>query len=447
MTARRLLAPLAALAGACALTAPAAAAPPWSAPASVATTAVGDPTIAFGTSSTGVAALSFGSVGTGGHATRILSLAAGAGTPTASRDVGSVAAGPLPYARTRTVSLRLRQQTLGYSFGRTDGAVGTFRTLRRVVLRPGEAELAVSPNGNAIVAFAEQRSGGGSTRVWVSTRRASSSRFTTPRVIRGSGSARSLAVSINDRGRWIVAYGIGASGHSIEARLGTLSGGVGKLEHLGPHLGIASVTAIVAQTGRTTVAWATHDGGEEQNKPTEIRVAVLPAGRQIFRSPVLLDRGEAAGVLATEPAPPSLAAAPNGTTVLGYTLSGRFVGTGVAGDANAVTPARASVQDASARFGPPQELAADGVVGRVAARADGTFAVPYAQGVTLEPSASPLFVALRMNGAPAFAPGELVATDAADLSAAAFEPGATGAPVVLYLRAQQGGAALSRRAG
>jgi hypothetical protein len=91
-----------------------------------------------------------------------------------------------------------------------------------------------------------------------------------------------------------------------------------------------------------------------------------------------------------------------------------------------------SVQDRDAAFGTPQELAADGVVGRVAARADGTFAVPYATGVPVEPGPAPLRVSLRAPGAAAFAAGEPVAEDARQDSAVAFEPGSAGAPVVLY---------------
>ena len=155
----------------------------------------------------------------------------------------------------------------------------------------------------------------------------------------------------------------------------------------------------------------------------------------------MLDRAEP-GAVATEPAPPSLAAAPDGTTIVGYTLSGRYVGTGVVGNASTATPARVSVQDRDARFTAPQELAADGVVGEVAARADGTFAVPFAQGAELEPRVAPLFVALGRTTLTA----ERVAEDALLESAVAFEPGPQGAPVVLYTRAA-GGAAISRRGG
>jgi len=430
------------LAGA-ALAAPAAAqaALPWSPPQAIEVAQPRDPQLAFNRSGgLGVASLGFGAA-----TTRVAGLRAGETPVRGARDIGSIEDGPLPYATTRTVSLRriptnvVGTFRLGYSFGRSDGlAIGTTRILRTVALRPGEARLAVSPNGNAVIAFAEER--GGRTRVHVSIRHASSSRFSIPRVVRGSGSARSLSVSVNDRGRWVLAYVFG-SGRTctVEARIGTTSGSIGRLQTVGRQLGIARLDAIVAATGRTTVAWATHDGGEEQNEPTQLRTNVAPAGRATFAGQVVLDRAQA-GAVATGPAPPSLAAAPDGTTLVGYTLSGRYAGTGVAGDANTLTPARVSVQDRDGRFTTPQQLTADGVVGDVAARPDGTFAVPYAQGAELEPTAAPLFVAL---GRTAFTV-EQVADDALLESAAAFEPGTEGAPVVLYTRAT-GGAAISRR--
>lgn len=423
MTLRRTVLPLAVLAAV-----PASADAQWSPPQQVATEASRAPQLAFGTGTTGVASLGFGAA-----ATRIVALPSGA-----RRDVGSIEAGPRPYGSTRTVSLRRRATgtafrfALGYSFGRTDGTVGAFRGLRTVDLRPNEAELAVSPNGNAVIAFAEER--GGRTRVFVSVRRAGASRFTTPRVVRGSGSARSLAVSVNDKGRWVLAYSIVGIGgpRPVEARIGTTSGSVGPLQRLGNQLGSTRVAAVVAPTGRTTVAWATHDTGIEQNDPTSVRTNVAPAGRATFAGQTLLDRA-APNALSTEPAGPTLAAAPDGTAVLGYTLSGTFT----ADDAR--TPAKVAVQDADARWRTPQTLADDGVVGQVAARNDGTFAVPYVTGAPLEGGPSPLFVAL---GKTAFT-GELVADGADQASTVAFAPG--GEPTVLFTLQRASGAAISRR--
>lgn len=425
MPSRLLVLPLLALAAA-----PTAAQAQWSPPERVATGAARAPQVAFGTRSAGV-----GSFGVGAAGTRIVSLPAAA-----TRDVGSIEAGPRPYAASRTVSLRRRATgtpftyELGYSFGRTDGAVGDVRPLRTVALRPNEAELAVSPGGNAVIAFAEER--GGRTRVFVSVRRAGRSRFTTPRVVRGSGSARSLAVAVNDEGRWVLSYSIVAIGgpRVVEARIGTSDGRVGPLQRIGTHLGATSVAAVVAATGRTTVAWATHDTGIEQNDPTELRTNVVPAGRATFAGQTVLDRA-APNALSTEPSPPTLAAAPDGTAIVGYTLSGTFT----ADDAR--TPAKVAVQDREARWHAPVTLAEDGAVGQVAARADGTFAVPFATGVPLEGGPSPLFVAL---GRTAFTP-ELVAPDADEDSAVAFAP--DGSASVLYTLAGNGGAALSRRGG
>lgn len=433
------------LAASAVLAAPAAAAPPWGTPQPVATAESQAPALAFNPAGgLGIATLR---TRTGGA--RILALRAGASAPAVgSREVASVEDGPLPYARTRTLTLRRRavgQTTaLGYSFGSPDGTLGTVRPLRTVALRPGEAELAVSPNGNAVIAFAEDR--GGVTRVWVATRTPGAPRFTTPRVVRGSGSARSVAVSVNDRGRWVLAYVLGnGRTRTVEARLGTTAGSVGRLQTVGRQLGLARLDAVIASTGRATLAWTTHDGGEEQNVPTELRTTVAPAGRATFAGEVVLDRG-APDALATEPAPPSLVAAPDGRTLVAYTLSGPYVGTGVRGDANAATPVRVSLQDAAARFGTPQELTPDGVAGTAAVRADGTFAVPFVSPVPLEAAPSALLVALAGPGATAFAT-ERVADDAQQDAAVAFEPGAAGAPVVLYPRVGGAGAALVRRAG
>jgi hypothetical protein len=190
--------------------------------------------------------------------------------------------------------------------------------LRTVALRPGEAELAVARNGNAVIAFAaEQR--GGQTRVYLSTRRASSSRFGTPRP-RPRPRQRPLTRRLGQRPRPLGARPCLRLGRTrtIEARIGTTSGSVGRLQSVGRQLAVARLDAIVAPTGRTTVAWATHDGGEEQNEPSELRTNVAPAGRTTFAGQVVLDRADP-GALATEPAPPSLAAAPDGTTLVGYT--------------------------------------------------------------------------------------------------------------------------------
>ncbi len=437
---------LVATASTLALAAPAVAAPPWGPPQTVATGEVRAPALAFNPAG----GLGIATLGSGGVGTRLLPLREGQAAPVlTARDVASVEDGPLPYARTRTLALRRRavgQATaLGYSFGSPGGTVGGVRPLRTVALRPGEAELAVAPNGNAVIAFAEDR--GGVTRVWLSVRRASSGRFSTPRVIRGSGSARSLAVSVNARGQWVVAYVLGAGAkRTVEARIGTVAGRVGSLQTVGRQLGIARLDAVVAATGRTTVAWTTHDGGEEQNVPSELRTNVAPAGRTTFAGEVVLDRA-APGALATEPGPPWLAAAPDGRTLVAYELSGRYAAGGTAADANAITPVRVSLQDAAARFAAPQELAADGVAGRPAARADGTFAVPYVTPVPLEVAPSALLVRLAAPGAAAFGPGELVADDAEQDAAVAFEAGPGGAPVVLYPRSGARGAAVARRAG
>jgi hypothetical protein len=419
----------------------ASAAPPWSAPAGITDAGAVRPDIAFGTGTGGLAAATFGEAGR-----QTLTLRAGKPEPAGTRRLSGVLDGPHPYGASRTLTLLRRgatgrPTTVGYAFGRLDGSLGTFHPLRTLPLRFAEARLAVAPTGDAVLAFVEER--GGASRVFASWRRAGASRFTAPQVLRGTGSSRSVAVAVDARGRFVVAWTRGGGGRrTVEARLGTTARGTRNLQEVGRSLGFADVTAAVAPTGRTTVAWTTRDVGIEQNRPTEVRANVAPAGRTTFAGQVVVDRGAERVTLQSAPSGPSLAAAPDGTTILAYTLGGPYS----AARQDAITPVRVSVQDRAARFGAPQELVDDGVGGQAAAREDGTFAVPYVVGAPLEPEPSELRVALREPGATAFAAGELVAADAGGASAAAFEPGPVGAAWVAYLRTGVDGAAVSRRA-
>src|SRR3954452_773211 len=84
---------LLALVASTALADPAGAAPPWSAPRPVADFDVRDPTLAFNTAGAGVGVVRFGA-----GASRLLALGAGpAASVVATRDVGSVVDGPVPY--------------------------------------------------------------------------------------------------------------------------------------------------------------------------------------------------------------------------------------------------------------------------------------------------------------------------------------------------------------
>lgn len=107
-----------------ALAAPAAAqsAAPWSAPQAIDVEQPRDPQLAFNRAG----GLGVGSLGFGAAATRVLGLRSGGPPVVAARDVGSIEDGPLPYASTRTLSLRRTATNvagtfrLGYSFGRSE---------------------------------------------------------------------------------------------------------------------------------------------------------------------------------------------------------------------------------------------------------------------------------------------------------------------------------------
>jgi hypothetical protein len=413
------------------------AAPPWSPPAPLTpgAAAVRGPDERFGSGHGGIATWTLSHVAR--PESRAIAPVTAGSPPLAGRAVTTVLDGPLPYAQTRTLSLRRStlsggRTRLGYSYGSTAGDVGSLRPLDDVVLV--EAALAVAANGQAIVAYIEGSGSGSETRLLVSTRRPPSSRFSAPRVIRGIGRQSSIAVGVNERGRIVVAYQQddlrSPGGRRIEARAGGTADGVRSLQRIGTTLGRSQVEALVAPTSRTTVAWATADAGEEQNEPTQVRAAVAPAGSFAFRGEQLVDRGPS-GIEQAD-GPLSMDADDRGGAVIAYTLNGPFSG----GDER--TAVRVALQDASARFGAPQELSADGIAGQVAVRADGAAAVPYVEGARFD-ALSPLKVALRAPGQPTFATLEDVAPDAApQVPAAAFEPGASGTVDVLYVAQPSG---------
>ncbi|WP_205695988.1 hypothetical protein [Conexibacter sp. SYSU D00693] len=425
-----------AAAGAALLGLPAAAhaAPPWSPSASANSVGnqVNDPVLRFGTGETGIA--TWDSSFTAGDAVDVFSVRAGQ-APQGVRAVRSIAVGPLPYGTFRTLTIRRsalgRDVTrLGFSFGDTTGKLGDARRLddvRGLV----DVDAAVAPNGHAAVAYVERHGDG--TRTLLSVRRPSSTRFSTPRVIRGSGLMRSVAVAVGASGRVVVAYNRNARGsRRVEGRLAGTGDTVRGLQDLGPSLGSSDVQAVVGG-GRVTVAWATRDVGIEQNQPTQVHAAVVPAGGQAFRDPQELDRGPAGIEQAVGPL--SLGADARGRAVVSYTLNGPFAGN------DARTAVRAAVQGADGRFAAPQTLTEDGIGGRLAVRADGAAVVPFVEGARFGAATSPLRAAVLAPGQAQFSGVEEVAADAADqVPAAAFEPGAAGVPDVLYVARDQAGA-------
>ena len=131
---------------------------------------------------------------------------------------------------------------------------------------------------------------------------------------------------------------------------------------------ITLTAAEIAANGRAIVAWTTIDGGEERN--TARRVYAVMGERGRFGPRRLVDRArviDSNGFVADPQASIRLAAAPDGRALLqwGMVTAGR----GRFNYRNAVRSAEAAPHG---RFGKPRRLAAKGLPGDVALRADGT---------------------------------------------------------------------------
>jgi hypothetical protein len=420
------------------LSAPASAAPPWSSPevAQAGRSAQGPAWLTFGRSDAGVAAWSTDArrFAVGNPGDTAIAAVRGA-RPAGVRTMSTGIAPPAAYGTTRVLHLRAKalapssarpRVRLGVSFGRTSGAVGTFRTLDDVRLASDPA-IAVNAAGDAVAAWAEAR--GDRTLLWIARRRAGGD-FGSPQVIRGSGRVSALAVAVGRGRHFVVAYqrstGSGA-GSRVEARFGGVGGGPRALHDLGRAHGLSQVAAGVAPSGRTTVAWGTQDAGEEANRPFETRAAVKVAGARRFRSPVVLDR-------ATEIDRPQghvrVAVADDGTATVAWPT---VVGTGQPGDAARRYPIRIATQDARARFRVWQEVAPSGALGGLAVRSDGVAAVTWSRfAAGGPPVATGVDASVRASAAGRFEPAESV-SDAAPLHLPDLRfTGRSGRPVVAW---------------
>ncbi len=320
------------------------------------------------------------------------------------RTVRSVAAGPIAYGKDSTLSVRKtivgRASTvtpvrLGWSVGSVaNNAVGTAHTLGTYRL-DGEPALAVdAATGNAVLVWAEYRDNQ-NDRVWLS-RRSGSGRFTTPKVIRGTGQISGLSAAVNNQGSFVVVWNrfTRAGGAKVEARTGTYVRGVTALTQvLGPGSDVTTTAAGSAANGRLTVAWTTQDGGEELNTPLKVYGAVRPAGRSAFGAAQVLDTS---GPGIERPDGDISMAVSSTTAVIGYTLSGGYDSV----HDTEVTPVKAVGVDIHGRFEAPQQLAATGHNGTVAMRSDGTALIPVLVPGAVDSSA--VLAAVRPAETPSF---------------------------------------------
>ncbi len=128
--------------------------------------------------------------------------------------------------------------------------------------------------------------------------------------------------------------------------------------------GVTSVVAGLANHGRAIVAWGTHDGGEELNRPNGIYAAVRDAGATSFAPAVELDR---AGTK-TYATPRLELAVTRRASLLAWNVTER----------RRHRPVRVARAGARGGFGEAVTLG-DGTPGSVAVRADGAALVSWTQ--------------------------------------------------------------------
>ena len=435
------------------------AAPPWSEPQSVGAAAplVSRATLAFAPNGT---ALLSRRISSGGQDRDSLATLAPDGRLVDHAPLPDVLAadpavlhrGRVALARVRVASgpnARVGRVRLSLSVGTTARPAGRRRLHRLATYAPVPSDdtqgpaLAVAPGGDLAIAWMEYRGDEfalGTFRVRLALRRADG-RFERTRTVAagdvdGNRESHSVAVAFGARRDVVVAYAIDdpGGGRFIAARTLRRGKRLGRQQILGPQAGLNRIELQATHRGRTIVAWSTQDGGEEANSPAVVRAAIRAPGAARFVPTRVMDPGEA-----NERAPGrlALAMAPDGSAVLAWSNArGQYPGLSF--------PARASIAEPGAGFGPVFELAANGAVTDAAARSDGALLVTWADvhDFTLAgPRESR--AALRPGPGQPFGAPELIATSSPGLAGggralvAAFDP-RTGRPAAAWTATNDG---------
>jgi len=450
------LAALAALAIALLPTAPATAAPPWSAPLTVTAgiPQAGEPTIGFGSSGRAVLSARLATEAQGVPSRGFTRLFGEQPDGTfAGRARIVLAAPPAPYASSRLALLRLplaagnltiadleRPATsLGYSFARSGGplevAVGAPRRLTTRADRDSAA-IAANPRGDVVAVWVEHLRG--RDHLMAAVRRAGGA-FGRPAVLAGTGYVSSPAVAVAANGDLLVSYqrSIPRSGgplqRRVEARVRRAGHSWGAAQRLGASSGFSDISAAAAADGRMVVAWGTQDIGEEANSPWIVRAAVRDGGPHVFHSARQLESSE--GI--ERPAGRVAAAIGNDGAVT-------VAWSGITGASYPhLYPARATIAAAGEfRFGGAQTLAPSAAVGDVATDATGATYVIWATLPEIgdNQTTDQVFASLRRAGEPSFtAPEEVSPAERATLPRAAADP-VSGRPAVVWVSRPQGAA-------
>ena len=433
------------------------AAPPWSEPAPVgaAAPAVGRQAIAFASNGTALVSWRVNRSASGGPAQDrdLLATLTPGGTLTEWGTAPDRLAAPpavLPGGRvallrepivadTNVVPRRIR---LSLSVGSLTRPVprGRSRQVASYTRVPSDAgagpAMAVGPRGRLAIVWMAYRGdefGFGRFRVQLAVRRPDG-RFERTRTVASGAlqserTTNSVAVAFGARRDIVVAYELSrpAPGRP-EIVVRTLRRGrrFDRQQVLGPHAGLVGLEVKAAPSGRTIVAWATQDGGEQADTPSVVRAALRAPGARRFGPTLVMDPGDG---IERVPGRLCLAMAPDGSAVLAWSnVRGR--------SPDWSFPARVAIAEAGAGFGPIAELTPNGGVADAIARSDGAMLVAWARPDSLIDAPPQTFAALRSGAGQPFGPPELIGESSPTAGydrglEAAFDP-RTGRPTVVW---------------
>jgi hypothetical protein len=207
--------------------------------------------------------------------------------PTGLLDVGAYGARTLAIAETGT-----RTQRLSYAYGRRDGGFSPARTLATGQLI-GRPQLAVAGDGRALIAWIEVTHDG-SRRIVRIAERPPGGRFGAPATLSGRGRADTLAVTVDSRGDAAVAFvrqgrllvRVRRARHSFSAEV-ELARGQGKTQW--------QLSAGSTVRGQIRLVWRRHQFRQDTRPGrTALEGAYLPVGRSRFSAVQTLEADGAA---------------------------------------------------------------------------------------------------------------------------------------------------------
>jgi hypothetical protein len=287
---------------------------------------------------------------------------------------------------------------------RTTQTLGTFTAYDFPVV-----DLAVAPNGLALALWATERKDGAELRgAW----RRPGGRFGRSFVVTRSDLVEDFTAKLTPEGRALVLLGRdnGDRSDGIVALRGTPAGGFGSPRRIGPHLGFSIIAAQVLDDGREVVVWGTQDGGIEAGRPWVVRAAQRAPGASRFRSLGRLDPGGRPG---------------RPESGIGLVRSGADMVAawqGVSGEFGDQRVRTARWRIGAAGFGAAQTLAPAGRLSALDAAPDGTVVAAWA---VFEPDQRRNVraeAAFRAPGATGFGAPETVVEGEGDSLGLAFDP-------------------------